>query len=351
MQQQTDVQSPPPGPPHFEPRVPFRWRWVLIIALAAIITFAAFLVPIPIFYAYLPGPVRDVERLVEVGEARTYSSEGSLYLTTVSVDINVTFAEWVQALLDDTRQIVSRESVTGGRSFDDLEEQQLLEMKQSKQQAREVALTTLGYEPPTGEGARVLQTFEGSPAAANLERDDVIVAVDGEAVETTCDASELIGGHEPGDDVTLEVRRNGTERTVRLTTAQNPQEPAEAFVGVFMETVGYRFDPGVEVKFKTGNIAGPSAGLMFTLALYDQLTPDDLTHGQRIAGTGTIGCGGEIGPIGGIQQKVAAAQNEGASVFLAPEGNYEEARQVADDIRVVKVATFDDARTFLEGLQ
>jgi PDZ domain-containing protein len=106
----------------------------------------------------------------------------------------------------------------------------------------------------------------------------------------------------------------------------------------------------VGVKFKTGEIAGPSAGLMFTLALYDRLTPDDLTDGRKIAGTGTIACGGVVGPIGGVEEKVAGAEDQGAEIFLAPEGNYAAALGVADEIEVVSIATFDDAVEYLEGL-
>jgi PDZ domain-containing protein len=80
------------------------------------------------------------------------------------------------------------------------------------------------------------------------------------------------------------------------------------------------------------------------------LTPDDLTHGREIAGTGTIQCGGEVGPIGGIQQKVAAAEDEGAAVFLAPADNAAEARAVADDIEIVPIDTFDDALSYFETL-
>jgi PDZ domain-containing protein len=118
-----------------------------------------------------------------------------------------------------------------------------------------------------------------------------------------------------------------------------------------MESVNYRFDPGFKIEFETGEIAGPSAGLMFSLALYDRLTPDDLTAGRKIAGTGTIECDGGVGPIGGIEQKVAGAQARGAEIFLAPQANSASAQAVADDIEVVPISTFGDAITYLEGLQ
>jgi Lon-like protease len=328
----------------------FRWRWMLFVTVLAGLVYAAFYVPLPFFYAYLPGPVRDVERLVKVTDARTYSSEGSLYLTTVSVDTQVTFADWVEALFDDRRMIVERDQVTGGSSFEELEHEQKLEMDQSQQQAREVALVALGYEAPEGDGVRIVQTADDSPADAVLKADDVIVSVDGHKVATDCDASEIISARAPGDRLAITLRRHGHSEHVTLTTAPFPGDPSRAYVGVFMETVDYKFDPGLDVEFETGRIAGPSAGLMFSLGLYDQLTPEDLTHGQEIAGTGTIECGGRVGPIGGIQQKVAAAEREGAVIFLAPAANAAQARAVADDIEIIPIETFDDARNYLENL-
>lgn len=333
-------------------RPPSRLRLVLAIVLVAALAFAAFNLPLPMFYAYEPGPVRDVEKLVTVSGERTYSSEGSLYLTTVSIDLEVTFAEWVSASFNEEIEVVSRESVTGGESFEDVEREQKAQMEQSKQQARDVALSQFArFGKPDGDGAEIVDTIDGSPAQGALRARDVIVAVDGAPIDTTCDAINAIERHDPGDEVEITVERAGESRTVRLATVENPQEPDKPFVGVFMTTANYNYNPGIDVKFKTGNIAGPSAGLMFTLALYDQLTPDDLTHGRQIAGTGTIGCGGEVGPIGGIRQKVAGAEARGAAIFLTPTANVADARVVAQDIEIVPVATFDDALRYLEGLR
>ncbi len=148
----------------------------------------------------------------------------------------------------------------------------------------------------------------------------------------------------------MTIRRDGDRKTVTLRTVPNPQDPSSAFVGVQMSDVDYEFDPGAEVRFKTGEIAGPSAGLMFALALYDRVTPDDLTQGRKIAGTGEIACDGGVGPIGGIEEKVAAAERIGAEVFLAPAANADAARGAADELEVVAVSNFNDAVEFLEGL-
>jgi len=347
MQSQTEIQDQPPqGPP--SPRARSNWRPLIGILALVLLFLAATRVPIPVMYAFEPGPARDVEDLVDVSGERTYSSDGNLFLTTVRVDTQVTLADWIRAAFDPAKRVVSREEVTGGMSFDQQEQIQLRQMEASKEQARIVALSALGYPPPEGEGAEIVRVDESAPAGSVLEPGDVIDEVNGRPVESTCDASVRIGEVEPGGQVELVVVRDGQRESFTLNTARNPQDPSKAYVGVEMTNKNFEYDPGVDVSFDTDNIGGPSAGLMFTLALYDLLTPDDLTGGREVAGTGTIGCGGEVGAIGGIEQKVAGAESEGADVFLAPSGNFDQALAAADDIRVVEVATFEDALDYLE---
>lgn len=314
---------------------------------------AAFTVPIPVFYSYLPGPVRDVGPLIEVDGAQTYSYEGNLFLTTVSVDTSVTFVDLVTAFIDPHAAIVmKRDLLPAGVSLRELEERQRMQMDSSKQRALEVAISALGLGKPTGDGARVAGTEPSFPAAGVLRRGDVIVTVDGEDVSTTCDVGRAVDSHEPGDRIVFGIERDGARREAELEAGTSPEDGRSAFVGVYMEDVGYSFDPGVDVEIKTGKIAGPSAGLMFGLAIYDLLTPEDLTAGRVIAGTGEVVCDGGVRPIGGITQKVAGAIDEGADVFLAPAANFDEAVKAAgDEIDVVRVSNFDDALEYLEGTE
>ena len=348
---QDTLGSPPPPPPGVDPvRGPRGLKWIIVLALVVIIAAASNWIPVPIFYAYRPGPVRDVEDLVRIEDAQSYSSEGRLLLTTVSVDVNVTLKEWVFAFFDSETTVVPREEVTAGASLKELERLQRAEMAASKQHAEEVALSALGIAEPEGKGARVQKTLEGAPASGELQVGDVIVEVDGQEVSTTCEVGRFIDETEVGDPIELTVKRDGHQETVSLVTEEDPRDPTSSYIGIMMEEIGYRFDPGFDVEIETGEIAGPSAGLMFALALYDRLTAEDLTHGQDIAGTGTIACDGDVGPIGGIEQKIAAAEAQGAEIFLAPSGNVSAAEGAADEIDVVSVSNFDDALEYLEGL-
>jgi hypothetical protein len=147
--------------------------------------------------------------------------------------------------------------------------------------------------------------------------------------------------------VELEVANGSERRSFDIRLGAAPDASTRPFIGIEMSPDD--FEP-IEYEFKTGRIAGPSAGLMFALALYDRLTPEDLTGGRKIAGTGEIACDGSIGPIGGIEQIVAGAEARNAEIFLAPAGNADGAREVADDIRIVAVGSFQDAVDHLESL-
>jgi PDZ domain-containing protein len=122
-------------------------------------------------------------------------------------------------------------------------------------------------------------------------------------------------------------------------------------VGVMLSDADVQVVFPVDVTIDSQNIGGPSAGMMFTLEIIDELTPEDLTHGRRIAGTGTINVDGVVGPIGGIRQKVFGAIDAGAEIILVPADNYDEALTAAGDkITVVKVATIEDAIAYLNSL-
>lgn len=326
-------------------------RWVIAGVVVLALLLASFWVPVPFLYAYLPGPVRDVGQLVEVKEAETYSSEGQLLLTTVGVDIDVTATEAVAAFVDSQKALVLESQVTGGASLEELQDMQEEEMDTSKQHARAVALSALGYGKPKGNGARVEATAGGAPADGVLLPGDVIVAIDDDPVRTTCEAGTAIASFGIGDLLSVRVRRDGRRRDLELRAVSDPTDPSTPYLGVAMSDVNYSYDPGVEVDFDTGRIAGPSAGLMFSLALYDRLTSRDLTGGRTIAGTGTIDCDGGVGPIGGVEQKVAGAEREGAEIFLAPAANAEAAERAARDIEVVSISSFSDAVDYLKGLE
>jgi PDZ domain-containing protein len=339
-----------PDPPGVQPVKPGSRPWLplIVIVVVGILFAVAVYYPIPIFWRFVPGVVQDVEDLVEIEGATDYNSEGSLYLTTVSIDDSVTFADWVLDAFDDESVVVLKDDVTGGGSTEQLLEQARNDMRESKEAARDVAFTELNLLSPMAQVSRVVQ---GTPADGSLEVGDMLLAVNGLPTYTACQVQSEIVKSGVGQPVDLRIQRGKRDMTVELQTrALDEANPDYPIIGIQMEEKKGARAGLPRVSIDTGEIGGPSAGSMFALTIYDRLTPDDLTHGLQIAGTGSINCDGTVEPIGGVEQKVAAAEDQGAEIFLSPAGDFEAAQEAADDIEVVSVATFDDAVTYLEAL-
>lgn len=346
--------------------------WPFIVAgfmlLVGSFVFAAVAIPISVpYYALSPGPVSDVSDYIDVEEPST-TTQGEMFFLTVSLkEVNV--IEWVAAKLDARVDLAPVENIRpAGVSQEDLRIQNLNAMDRSKENAIFVALTHLGYEVTyDGSGALISSTIEGSAAEGILMAGDVVVAVEGEAVEFGNDAVDLISGRSPGDSITLTVERASaddpdTVETLDIALVLGPYrfidedgnevaDDERGMVGVLLGDAEVDVVFPIDVVIDSQNIGGPSAGMMFTLEIIDNLTEEDLTRGRRIAGTGEIFADGEVGAIGGMKQKTYAAIDAGAEILLVPADNYEEALEAAgDDITVVKVTNIQDALTFLESL-
>lgn len=362
--------EPPAGIPL--PRRKKRAKWPFFLAgfflLVGAAISAILIWPIQVpYYAFSPGPAYDVDNFVVV--PNDSDSAGELYFLTVSLrEINA--LEWIQARFDPRVEIAPRENVRpAGVSQAELQQQNRELMDNSKQNAIFVALTKLGYEVTyEAEGALVSSVIEDSAADGKLQVGDVVVAVDGVPVEFSADAVELIGGHPPGTTILLQVNRPTDESATEFTTMEvqvtlGPyravnedgdviEDEERGMVGVLLSTYDLNVIFPVEVEIDSRNVGGPSAGLMFSLEIIDSLNGDeDLTHGARIAGTGTIEPDGTVGPIGGVKQKVFGAMDIGAEYMLVPQANYEDALTVAGpSIQLVPVSTIDDALAFLATL-
>lgn len=345
------------------------WPYVLagfmFLVGAAVTLLLLFPFDVP-YYSFSPGPVNDVTDFVDTGEPAAEGS-GELFFLTVSLkEVNV--VEYLGALIDRQVDLTPRETVRPvGISQEDLREQNLAMMRDSQNFAKYVALTQLGYEVTlVGTGARIQGIVENSAAEGTLLEGDVIYAVDGVAVQFVGEAVSQIGGRAPGDEVTLSVRRIvGDENAVEdleITIVLGPfmatdedgnliDEPDRGMVGVLLTDDSTETVFPVDITIDSHNIGGPSAGLMFTLEIMNQLTEEDLTKGHSIAGTGTISVDGTVGAIGGVKQKVFGAIDAGAEYVLVPAANFPDAVAAAgNDITVIEIATIADAVDFFATL-
>lgn len=294
--------------------------------------------------AYSPGPITDAADSVVVDGAPVYPPGGELVMLTVAgQDINV--FEALVAAVDPSVDVLARRAVRRpDESDEDYRRRNLQLMDQSTTAAITVALQhvdTDGYDPSvfiTGYAA-------DTPAGQVLEIGDRIVTLGGETIAATDDLAEAMADLGPGDRIVVEVERKGHYVAHTVELAAREDDPDRPMIGVFVRQLPFWVD------IDSGIVGGPSAGLMYTLAIVDVLTPGDLTGGRIVSGTGTIDIEGNVGAIGGVRQKVVAAEAAGAEVMMVPEGNYEAALTAPrSDLELVPVATIVEALDYLATL-
>lgn len=302
------------------------------------VAFAAGWVPLP-FYALGPGPARQVAPLIHVDGARTYASSGRLVMTTIRFT-QVTALGAVVAWLNPEQAVVGEEAVyPPGLSPSEEEQRAISQMDQSKIDAAAVALSEVtGYPREHGPGALVELVGPGCPAEGRLFPGDRIVRIAGERVESRRQASRLIDAVPVGEPIDFRVEADGEGHDVRVTRGTCPGVDEPVIGIVLVDSFPF------EITIESGDVGGPSAGLMWAVGLYDLLTPGDLTRGRTVAGTGAIDLEGKVGPIGGIRDKVVAARDAHADVMLVPRSDVRELRDVdRGDLTLIPVSTFDEA--------
>jgi PDZ domain-containing protein len=255
----------------------------------------------------------------------------------------------MEAWFDKRRAVYPRDVIyPPNQSTQDVEQQSSVEMVDSQDTAIAAALTELGYH--LRKQVEVLAVTKGSPAEGKLQVHDRLERIAGKPISDLQGVTSAVQAAGVGHSVTFVVRRGGTTRRIKVTPAAAPDDPSKARVGVQIG-IGYDFPFDVSVNL-SDDIGGPSAGLMFSLGVYDTLTPGSLTGGADVAGTGTITEQGRVGSIGGIQQKIVAAQENGAKIFFVPPGNCSSAEHAdvdKDQIRLVKAPTMHSALISLEA--
>lgn len=314
---------------------------VIVLVLALI----GSVMPVP-YVALMPGPTSNTlgtndkgQPLIRIDGRKTYPDEGHLNFTTVTyrggpggrIDLFTALRGW---LASDTAIVPEETIFPDDESQKQIDEENTRQMQNSQQSAEAAALHELGI--PVSTRAVVEGVQKGRPADGVLRPGDEITALDGAKVTSVSQITGPMAKRKIGDSVTLTYSRAGEEHKTTLKTVADPTGK-RAVVGVVLSD-RYKFPFKIDISI--GDIGGPSAGLMFSLAILDKLTPGPLTKGTFIAGTGTITPEGEVGPIGGIQQKMIAARKAGATVFLTPKDNCADAATARPDgLRLIRADT------------
>lgn len=300
-----------------------------------------------------PGYAVPVEPMIFVPPGYRFSPAGSFILTSILPQTPITAGQWLYGQWSPAIKIVPPERIVpAGTTAQEQARQQYRMLAESEMIAIAVGLGLAGYEVEVeGQGARVVSVLPESLAIDTLQPGDVIVRLNTDPIRGTADLISRLSREEPGGRVWLEIERNGRSQPAAVTLMPPAEADGPPRLGITVESAGFDINLPFPVEIVPQKISGgPSAGLMFALTVYNMVTPEDLTGGRKIAGTGTIDLEGRVGIIGGVEQKVVAAERAGAEIFLAPPENYEDARAVARRIRVVEVATAQEAIRFLAGL-
>ena len=324
----------------------------LLVAVIPVLAFGALLAAVTVPYVALgPGPTFDTlgevdgKPVVAIEGTETKPTSGHLNMTTVAQRDGLTMGQALALWLSGSEQLVPRDLVfPPEKSRDDIEKSQTADFERSEDNAEFAALNYLKYP----EAVSVETVNDPGPSQGKLQRGDTVDSVDGTPVATVEAFSALLKATKPGQEITIGYRRkNAPPGTARITLGKG-EDRDYGFLGIAVRDAPWA---PFTIDFNLANVGGPSAGLMFSLAVIDKLTTGEVNGGKFVAGTGSISADGKVGPIGGITHKMSSAQDAGATVFLVPAENCDEARTVhGETMALLRVETLPQAVDALKAL-
>lgn len=285
----------------------------------------------------------EVSPVVAVSGVETFEGSGELRLLTVSVVGNpenrLGWLTLFPTLFDPTQTVVRLDTVFGeGVGVDERDELNALMMQNSQKNAIAAALRELDKEFESN--VIVNSVLPNAPAAGLLQDGDLFLTVDGDPVASNEALREYISALDVGSTVVFEVLRDNKTIDIEVETGGSDGSN-RSVIGVLLETE-YEFP--VEVDILLEGIGGPSAGLVFALAIYELLTESDFTDGLTVSGTGTVDDEGNVGAIGGVTQKLWGAKRAGSELFLLPETNCKDLpEKLPTNMSIVPIKTVGEA--------
>lgn len=319
----------------------------------AILVYVVVYMPTP-YMIHQPGSADEIKPMVSVAGG-DQEEKGAFMLTTVSVSY-ANLAMLITTQFKRHAEIIRKEP---DRNDEEYETQQRYYMSSSQSNSIMAAYKQAKIDyAVVPEYVFVVGFSKTVTPKGDFHPGDIIKKLNGEQIGNFEGLAAALKGKTAGDKVPLELERGGKKIDQQVELVKIGEENGEPKAGLGVSVGEVRkvqpSDPDKEVHFEDTRIGGPSAGLMFTLEIYNQLTPGDLSKGYRVAGTGTMSEDGSVGPIGGVQFKIVASERQHADIFFVPEDNYKEAKAKADEIKsgmkLVPVKQVDDALKYLEEL-
>lgn len=342
----------PPAPP--APRRGLRLVGVVlcsVLVTLVVLAGVASQITVP-WVAFEPGAATPAEERVEVEGATTYDAKGELFFLTVRVN-RLSLLELLVKSRDTSVALVSEHDYFGDQTPQESRQQSRDLMVRAKSNAELVALSALGYDAFENTGVRIESVQSDAAASGKLEQFDIVTAIDGTTTRTPTELISTLSTKSPGDTASLSVEKgDGSEpRTVSITLGARPDGKAGGFLGITTsQRVSEARNLPVKVDIDSGDVGGNSAGLAFTLAVIDEMTPGDLLGDNKVAVTGTMELDGSVGEVGGIAQKAVAARRAGAKYFLVPRSLENEAKRNAGSMKVIPVSNLAEALDALASI-
>lgn len=328
-------------------------RWVRRVVAAMVVLIAVgvalWFMPTP-YVVVAPGITGDLKQMVQVQGGHP-PGPGRMLMVAVTL-ARANELVYLAAHIDPALELLPAQEATGGLNMQQYEQYNLNLMQQS-QLAAEVAgerLAGLDARMVTTPGALVAGVLQG-PAKGVLKPGDRIVQLGPYAVKSYDQVRTVLADHfKVGQIVPITVVRNRETLVLPVKTIHLANDPAPA-IGVLISP-DVNFIIPRKVTIQANGIGGPSAGMMFALEIYEQITGKNLARGRVVAGTGEITASGQVEAIGGIAQKVITVHQAGATVFLCPTANYAKAKATAArfgyHMQIYPVSTLQEALADLE---
>ena len=315
--------------------------------ISLIVVFLILTFPLP-YYIEAPGGLIDVSKRIDI--SNSYEINGSFNLAYVK-ELKATIPTLIYSLFDDDWDVLKKNEVISSNeteSTSDYRSHLLLEEANSN--AIYVGFN-LAQEYVSVINQKVYLVYIDVDSNTNLSIGDEIIKVNGNNINCKKDINDILSNYSDGDKILFTVINNGTE-AIKEGTIKNYD--GKNIIGIVVSEIK-DIDTNREINFNfKSSESGPSGGFMMALSIYNYLIDDDISHGLKIVGTGTIDENGNVGEIGGIEYKLKGSIKENADIFFVPQDNYDEALNIVKenklDINLVKVNNIKDAIDYLNNL-
>lgn len=289
---------------------------------------------------YKPGGIVNVDTRITGDNLN--EANGSFNMAYVSAMKGKTPIYLISKIMPNWELVKNRDVLPDNETIEDMNMQDKLDYQEAMSNAKYVAFNKANIKYNIDK-ENYLVYYLTKQNDSNLKIGDEIISYDNIEFKDMNSFKEYINTKKVNEKVKIKYQRNNK---VLETESTIYEKDNVKYIGIsFISILDINSDYNLKISQKSSE-SGPSGGLIMSLSIYNALTKDDITKGRKIVGTGTIDKDGNIGIIGGINYKLASAVKEKADIFICPNDNYDEVKELVDKynykIKIINVSTFDE---------